>query len=157
MKKPKFSLVRAHEMLKPLAAETDKRTLAMWARDCAARVLPYFEAAHPEDRRPRQALEALQAWIDSGKFSMKTIRAASLGAHAAARDVGEDSAPRSAARSAGQAVATTHVWAHAIGGATYAQQAVHRAASDMEAEAAVAVERDWQVQHLLNLRSAGPT
>jgi hypothetical protein len=31
-----------------LSAETDKRTLAVWACDCAERVLPYFEEKHAE-------------------------------------------------------------------------------------------------------------
>ena len=134
--------------------KTDQKTLALWAIDCAKRVLPYFEEKFPEDPRPRNALETLQTWITTGAFSMAVIRKASLDAHAAARDVGEDNPARSAARSAGQAVATAHVPAHAIGAAIYALQAIHRAtnASDADADAAVAKERDWQYEHLLWLR-----
>ena len=29
-----------------------------WAADCAERALPLFEARHPNDARPRQALDA---------------------------------------------------------------------------------------------------
>ena len=31
--------------------------MAAWAADCAERVLPLFEAAYPEDDRPRRAIE----------------------------------------------------------------------------------------------------
>ena len=82
---------------------------------------------------------------------MAVIRKASLDAHSAAREVGEDSPARSAARAAGQAVATAHVPRHAYGSAIYAQQAIHRATNPTAADAAVAKERDWQYQHLLHL------
>ena len=152
MKKPKFSLNYKDESLAALVGETDQQTLAAWAIDCAARVLPYFEEAYPEDRRPRNALETLQAWIDTGEFKMATIRGASLASHAAAREVGEDSAARSAARAAGQAVATAHVVTHAIGAPNYALQAIHRASNASDAGAAVAAERDWQMRRLVELR-----
>lgn len=151
MKKPKFSLTHKDETLLALAEQTDHKTLGIWARDCALRVLPYFEDEHPADPRPRLALDVLQAWIDTGEFKMAVIRKASLDAHAAAREAGEDSPARSAARAAGQAVATAHVRTHCMGASNYALQAVHRAASSAEAEAAVAAELAWQTQHLREL------
>ena len=81
--------------------KTNHKTLAVWAIDCAERVLPYFEKKYPEDHRPRNAIKTLQTWINTGAFSMAVIRKASLASHAAAREVGEDSAARSAARAAG--------------------------------------------------------
>jgi hypothetical protein len=151
MKKPKFSLNRKDDAMLELVKKTNHKRLAVWAIDCVERVLPCFEAEFPEDPRPRNAIETLQAWINTGVFKMAIIRKASLDSHAAARDVGEDNAARSAARAAGQAVATAHVPTHAIGAASYAQQAIHRAASPTDAVAAVARERDWQYQHLLEL------
>lgn len=151
MGKSKFSLTHKDEAMKALVGKMDHKTLAIWARDCALRVLPYFEKENPEDRRPRQAIDTLQAWIDTGVFRMADIRGASLASHAAARDVGVDNAARSAARAAGQAVATAHVPTHSLGAANYAQQAIHRATSAPEADAAVARERDWQYGHLLEL------
>jgi hypothetical protein len=152
MRKARFSLNVKDPALTGLVSQTDQKTLAAWAIDCAGRVLPYFEADFPDDPRPRQALVALQAWIDTGVFRMATIRQASLGSHAAAREVGEDNPARSAARAAGQAVGTAHVPAHALGAANYALQAVHRAASPEQAAAAVAGERAWQYQRLIELR-----
>lgn len=151
MGKSKFSLAKEKDYFMKLVSQTDQKTLAIWAIDCAERILPYFEEKYPDDKRPRQAIEALQKWIDTGVFKMSVIRKASLDAHAAARDVGEDNAARSAARAAGQAVATAHVPTHAIGAAIYGLQAIYRATNPDEAEAAVAKERDWQYQHLLEL------
>jgi hypothetical protein len=154
MKKSKFSLAQHKAEFAELVNKTDHKTLAVWAIDCAERVLPYFEQRYPDDPRPRNALETLQAWINTGEFSMAVIRKASLDSHAAAREVGEDNAARSAARAAGQAVATAHVPTHAIGAAIYALQAIHRVTDSSEADASVAKERAWQIQHLLDLVGA---
>ena len=151
-KQPKFSLNRKDEPMAELMKGTDKKTLAVWAVDCAERVLPYFEENYPDDHRPRNALVVLRTWLTTGMFHMADIRGASLAAHAAAREVGEDNAARSAARATGQAVATAHVPTHSRGAALYAQQAVWRATNSTYAEAAVQSERDWQYRHLLVLR-----
>jgi glycogen debranching enzyme len=153
MKKPRFSLVDKNENFLKIIQQSDHQTLAIWAKDCAERVLPYFSNLFPQDLRPTRALETLQSWITTGKFSMATIRRASLDAHAAARNVGKDTPARSAARAAGQAVATAHVPMHALGAANYTAQAVHRATALEEAEEAVKQERAWQYQHLLDLNS----
>ena len=84
---------------------------------------------------------------------MAVIRKASLTSHAAAREVGEDNAARSVARAAGQAVATAHAPMHSLGAANYSLQAIHRATNPSDADAAVTKEREWQIQHLLNLRN----
>jgi hypothetical protein len=153
-KKSKFSLIqyRKDKRIVDLVEKTDHKTLAIWAIDCAERVLPYFEERYPKDHRPQKAIDTLKAWISTGVFKMQVIRKASLDSHAAAREVGEDSAARSAARAAGQAVATAHVPTHSIGSAIYALQAIHRATNISDAETAIARERDWQYQHLLKLR-----
>jgi hypothetical protein len=151
MKKSKFSLAQHKDHFVELVKKIDHKTLAIWAIDCAERVLPYFEGKYPGDRRPRQAIETLQAWTNTGVFKMAVIRKASLSSHAAAREVGENNAARSAAHAAGQAVATAHVPTHSIGAAIYALQAIHRATNAADADAAVAKERDWQYGHLLEL------
>ena len=121
--------------------------MAVWAADCAERVLPLFESVYPEDDRPRRAIEACRAWAETGVFRMVDIRGASLAAHAAARDAEEGSAARFAARAAGQAVATAHVPQHAYGAAYYALKAV-AAANPANAVAGVAAEREWQAARL---------
>jgi hypothetical protein len=148
MGRKKFSIARKDEEMVEMVEKTEHKTLALWAIDCAERVLPYFEKVKPEDNRPRKAIETLQMWIDTGVFKMAVIRKASLDSHAAAREVGEDNPARSAARAAGQAVATAHVLRHSYGSAIYAQQAIFRATNSMDA---VEGERNWQYQHLLEL------
>ncbi len=143
MKKSKFSLTQHKDKsIVEFVKKIDHKILAVWAIDCAERVLPYFEGKYPEDHRPRNAIETLQTWINTGVFKMAVIRKASLAAHAAAREVGEDNAARSAARAAGQAVATAHVPTHSIGAAIYALQGIHRATNSSDADAAVAKERE---------------
>jgi hypothetical protein len=157
MKPKKFFLAHKDNVMRALVQTTDHRIAAIWANDCAARVLPYFEEQFPEDDRPRNALDTLRAWVATGIFKMAIIRKASLDAHAAAREVGEESPARSAARAAGQAAATAHVSAHAYGAAIYAQQAVYRASDLSEGYAAAMKERNWQYRHLIELReNAGP-
>lgn len=156
MARKTFSLAHIDESLVELVRQTDQRALAVWAIDCTERVLPYFEDTYPDDPRPRQALDTLRAWIETGVFRMAVIRTASLTAHAAARDVGAETAARSAARAAGQAVATAHVPTHALGAAQYALQAIHRASAFADADAAVAKEREWQYHHLLEVGMSNP-
>jgi hypothetical protein len=148
----KFLVTHWDALIVDLARKTDHKTLAVWAVDCVERVLPYFEEKYPEDNRPRKAIEALCKWIPTGVFKMADIRKAALDAHTAAREVGDDNAARSAARAAGQALATAHVPIHSLGAAQYALQAIFRATNADDAEAAVATERDWQYQHLSRLR-----
>lgn len=150
--KLKFSIARKDAEMLNLINNTDHKILALWAIDCAKRVLPFFEKKYPKDQRPTQALKTLRIWLKTGVFKMSVIRKASLDAHAAAREVGEDSPARSAARACGQAVATAHVPRHAYGSAVYAQQAVFRASNPDVAEIKVAKERYWQYQHLLDLK-----
>jgi len=125
----------------------DQRLMAIWAADCAERVLPLFEKAYPKDERPRKAIEACRRWVSTGIFKMAEIRGASLGAHAAARDANENQVACFAARAAGQAVATAHVPQHAFGGAYYALKAI-AALDPGHAEANVVKERNWQVRHI---------
>jgi len=120
--------------------EQDHKALALWAADCAERVLPYFEDKYPKDDRPRKAIEAGRAWV-RGEMAMTEARAAAFAAHAAARDA-TDAAARSAARAAGHAAATAHVAAHARHAAAYAVTAA------VDAGVTAATERDWQYRRL---------
>ena len=128
-------------------SKEDQRAMAIWAADCAERVLPLFEQAYPKDDRPRHAIEVCRTWVRTGVFKMSEIRGASLAAHAAARDAKDNEAACCAAHAAGQAVATAHVPQHAYGGTYYALKAI--AANDpTNAEAKIADELNWQSQHL---------
>lgn len=157
MKRRILAVTQMDEPIAELARTTGHRTLAVWAADCAERVLPYFEEVCPGDRRPREAIYACRKWEQTGVFRMADVRNTALAAHAAARGVKEGSAARSAARAAGQAMATAHVPAHAIAAAIYAATAVRDAADPAEADTATMREREWQYQHLLRLREEDTT
>lgn len=152
MHRTTIAVTSLDEPIEELVRKTDHTILAIWAADCADRVLLYFEDKYPEDKRPRMAIEACREWARTGVFRMADVRRTSLAAHAAAREVPEYEPARSAARAAGQALATAHVPAHAIVAARYAATAVRDAATAADAERATIQEREWQYQHLLRLR-----
>jgi Imm-5 like putative immunity protein len=113
--------------------------LALWASDCAERVLPLFEECSADDR-PRRAIETARAWA-RGKVSVGAAQKAAVAAHAAARGVKNKSAI-AAARAAGHAVATAHMADHSLGPVIYAMKALE--AKGVPAE----VERMWQIEQL---------
>ncbi len=134
---PRFVTIRRGGTL----TDSDHRLLALWAAACAEHVLDLFEAARPQDPRPRQAIEAARAWT-RGELRMMETRA--LGGHAmgAARDL--SGAARHAAYAAGQAAVVAHVAAHELGAAAYAIKAVRAAAPKGEGERAGRRECQWQ-------------
>jgi len=102
----------------------DHRLLALKAAREAERVLPIFEKEHPDDDRPRQAIEAIRTWAQGKRdLGMAEVRKLSLGSHAAAREAKSDAA-RFAARAAGQAVAAWHVPTHAGAVPVYVGKAI---------------------------------
>ena len=152
----------------------DQRLLAIWAADCAERVLPYFEEKYSRDNRPRKAIETGRKWTRSKMMKgagsppvmlksrtyhgieFKDIRSASLAAHAAARKAKADGNNMAcfAARSAGQAVATAHVPQHAFGAAYYALKLVE-VANPENTNVKITKELRWQESRLpLQLRPA---
>jgi len=152
LKKPRRARTGLDEQIAELVGKTDHGALAVWACDCAERVLPYFEKNYPEDHRPRAAIEAGRAWARTGVFRMVDAREAALAAHAAAREARGDDAARSAARAAGHALATAHAPSHSIAAAVYAATTVRDGVETADADAAVTRERGWQYQRSLELQ-----
>jgi hypothetical protein len=121
------------------------RLLAAWAADCAEHVLSYFQSQHPDDDRPRGAIEQARAW-SRGEITMTQARTAAYAAHEAARAAA--GAASEAARAAGHAAATAHMADHELGAAAYAIRAV-RAASPADArDQAGRIECQWQRDQL---------
>ena len=121
--------------------DADRRLVALWAADCAERVLPLFEAEAPEDDRVRDGIERTRAYgrgeLDAaGEIKRRLI---------AGRAVQSVKAPAAvaAARAVGQASAVAHMGAHALGAAAYAAKAASLAAADQEA--ARRHEVRWQI------------
>ncbi|MGG3452446.1 putative immunity protein [Paenibacillus rhizolycopersici] len=149
MKSRKFVDAKIKRSIADHAEQTDQRTLALWAAECAERVLTCFEAERPGDLRPRKAIQAARAWV-RGEVSMAAARAAAFAAHNAAREASHASAS-AAARAAGHAASTAHVAEHAPHSATYAAKALALAADDADtAKARIELERQWQLRRLLD-------
>jgi hypothetical protein len=125
-------------------SDSDRRTVAAWAADCAERVLWVFEAEAPGDHRPREAIARTRAFARGELDVAEEIRRRFAGG-GAARDVGAPAAA-AAARAAGQAAAVVHMGAHALGAAAYAAKAAGLAAH--EQDVAVAEEIRWQLSHM---------
>ena len=138
---PRFITVRRGGTLQ----DEDHHYLAIWAADCAEHVLHHFEAARPDDDRPRRAIELGRAWA-RGEVTWWEARTGAGHANAAARDL--QGAPRHAAYAAGQAAAVGHVAAHELGAAAYAIRAVRAASPGDESEAAGRRECQWQREQL---------
>ena len=138
---PRFVTIRRGGTL----TDDNHHLLALWAASCAAHVLPLFEAARPDDARPREAIAAAAAWV-RGEMPMMQARAAGGHAMGAARPL--HGAARYAAHAAGQAGAVAHVAAHELGAAAYAIKAVRAAATEADHDAAGRRECHWQREQL---------
>src|SRR5579875_4148716 len=98
-------------------SEAERRIVAAWAANCVERVLPFFEAEAPGDRRPHDAILRTRAFA-RGELDVATqIRRRFAGGRAT---LGVGPAAAAAARAAGQASAIAHMGAHALGAAAYA-------------------------------------
>jgi len=125
--------------------DVDHHLLALWAATCAEHVLDLFEAARPQDPRPREAIRHARRWA-RGEVAMMQSRAAGGHAMGAARDL--RGAPRFAAYAAGQAAVVAHVAAHELGAAAYAIKAARAAAPADEGESVGRLECRWQREQL---------
>ena len=138
---PRFVTVRRGGKLE----DPQHRLLTAWAADCAEHVLDNFCSQHPDDDRPRRAIEQERAW-SRGEITMKQAREAAYAAHDAAKAA--TGAAREAARADGHVVATAHMTDHELGAAADAISAV-RAASPADAvDEAGRIECQWQRERL---------
>lgn len=80
----------------------------------------HFTAAHPDDLRPQEAIEAARAWA-RGELPMMDARAVGGHAMGAAGDL--TGSARFAAYAAGQAACVGHVAEHDLGAAAHAIKA----------------------------------
>lgn len=132
--------------IEELLAKLGPKAKALWAADCARRVLPYFEDRYPGDNRPRKAIKAAIAWA-MDKLKMTDVRKYEVAAYAAAREADYQPAC-AAARAAGHAAATALFVDHVPHAADYAAKAA-AFASDPADTGAAARERAWQLERLL--------
>ncbi|KJL48179.1 hypothetical protein RS84_01810 [Microbacterium hydrocarbonoxydans] len=125
-------------------SEDDRRLVALWAADCAERVLALFEAEAPDDDRARDGIRRARAF---GRGELDT--AGEIGRRFEAGRAAQSAttpAAVAAARSAGQASGVAHMGAHALGAAAYAAKAASLAAADHDT--ARRTEVLWQLQQM---------
>jgi len=123
------------------------RSQRLFASDCAERMLPLYEAAYPNDTRPRVAIDTARRYAN-GEATLQELAAASdaawdaasAAARAAAWDAAWDAA-RDAAWDAARAAARAAAW-------DAARAAARAAAWDAAWGAAWRAERAWQYQQL---------
>lgn len=123
-------------------SEADRRTVALWAADCAERALPLFEAEAPSDARPADAIARAKAFGRGELDAAGQIRQRFVAGRAASAVVGP--AAVAAARSAAQASGVAHMGAHALGAAAYGAKAAGLASG----EDAIDAEISWQLDHM---------
>ncbi|WP_084515871.1 putative immunity protein [Microbacterium luticocti] len=125
-------------------SEADRRLVAMWAADCAERVLALFEAEALTDDRARDGIARARAFSRGELSAAGEIRRRFVAGRAAQSATGP--AAVAAARAAGQASGVAHMGAHALGAAAYAAKAAELAApDDLDARAS---EVRWQLAHM---------
>jgi hypothetical protein len=125
-------------------SDADRRLAAAWAADCAEHVLPLFLAERPDDDRPARLIERARAYA-RGETDTATEISRRFEGGVGAREV-RSPITGAAARSAGQAAATCHMGAHALGAAGYAASAVSLANPDRREM--VEAEIEWQLAQL---------
>jgi len=101
------------------------RAVARYGAQSAQEVLPIFEAANPEDLRPRAAIDAAMTFAD-GAARTNLQRATALDAHRAAKEATTDAA-RYAASAAGDAAAAAYL--HPLAKATQVGHILRAAAN----------------------------
>lgn len=125
-------------------SEVDRRLVALWAADCAERVLPLFEAEAPDDDRARDGIERARAFSRGELDTAGEIRRRFVAGRAA--QSARSPAAVAAARAAGQASGVAHMGAHALGAAAYAAKAAALASADQDM--ARREEVRWQLGHM---------
>ncbi|MBA3595740.1 MAG: hypothetical protein H0W47_18440 [Polaromonas sp.] len=90
-------------------SDSERRILAAWSAECAARSLHLFEAEVSDDQRPRCAIAAIRAYAEGGKRGA-ALRASGWEALRASRQAPVASAA-AAAKAAGYAAASAYLHA----------------------------------------------
>jgi len=128
----------------------DLRAVARYAAESAQEALSIFENSHPDDRRPRLAVEAGWAFAE-GAQRTRLQRMSALAAHQAAREATTEAA-RHAARAAGHAAASAYLHPlamptqvkHILGAAAHAARAAELAAGEDRSIGAQQIEQARQ-------------
>jgi hypothetical protein len=141
--------------------EPSKNIQIEFACRCAEHVLHFYEDKYPDDKRPREAIEAARAYAEGRGSAAEAAEAAWDAWEAAARAAwAAEDAARAAARAAAWAAWAAEAardvaraaWDAARAAEAAARAAAWAAESDADARAAAeADEQEWQKQTFLGL------
>ncbi len=120
-----------------------------WAAECAKRVLKHYEDKYPDDKRPREAIDAAIRWAKDPTQANRDAAYAAADAAAHAAYAAAADAAYAAAYAAAAAADAAYAAAHAAYAAYAAAAAAHAAL--LQARNA---ERKWQSDRLLALLAA---
>ncbi|HEV7625942.1 MAG TPA: exonuclease SbcC [Streptomyces sp.] len=131
--------------------EEELREIAGYAADCARRALSIFEESLPTDTRPRDAIDAADAFAGGGRRT-GPLRQSAWAAYKAAREAASPAAV-DAARAASHAAAaaylhpkaSAHQVKHILGAAAHAARAEELASGDDQRVTAGTLE--WARHH----------
>ncbi|HUU77860.1 MAG TPA: Imm5 family immunity protein [candidate division Zixibacteria bacterium] len=148
----KLLVTRKSACLQPIRELIEKQkhmTLVLWTIECAKSVLPIFEEKYPNDKRPREAVEAAKAWA-YGEIKMPVAKKAAHATHNAATAVSkENPSACAAARAMGHVIGTIHVETHAMGFVMYSITAFIYASEQKNADEIIAEKSSWLYERLL--------
>lgn len=121
--------------------------LAQWALSIARHVMSYLEQDLPNVEQVEQAFKVNELW-QAGQATVHQVRQAGLQIHKVARQCQNEIA-KTAARTAGQAVAVGHMKEHAIVTSDYAIKVIGLASDNNITS--ITEERIWQLEQLQNI------
>lgn len=99
--------------LRQLIRSANRRALVLWALELAEETVQQLEVRYPEDRRPREAVEAARDWA-AGDIKMPIAQRKILCCHAMAKDL-TDPADIARCHAVGQACSVVHTEGHVLG------------------------------------------
>ena len=136
--------------LAALFAQQTRRVMILWALEFAASSVAALEETYPQEKRPREALEAARAWA-AGAIKMRPAQRKILDCHAFAKEI-SCKADIASCHAVGQACAVVHTAGHAMGYPIYdLSSLVYRLGLDGCAQA-VALRKQAYLDRLLYWR-----
>ncbi|ROR54428.1 hypothetical protein EDD41_1635 [Luteococcus japonicus] len=123
-------------------SEADRRLLALWAADCASRVVLLVDGDAECVETITDAVERARAFGNGESTAAAEIKLRMRAVKAAGK--ADSPAGAAAARSVAQAAAVAHMGAHALGAAAYAAKAVSLSGGADSVDDEIV----WQISHL---------
>jgi hypothetical protein len=133
--------------LRMLFQDQNHRTMVLWALDFAVESLQTLEEKYPDEKRPREAIEAARDWA-AGNIKMRPAQRKFLDCHAFAKEI-DCKVDIAICHAIGQACAVVHTAGHAIGYPIYDLTSVIYRLGIEDCSEAVALRKQAYIDKLL--------